>query len=178
MSELFHITHNEFFQKVTKRTLNELYRRVSKGILENDIHSRLNRYRVKTRVNNNNCHIFINFLDGNNKIGHISLHIEPLKAHYSNNSKRRGRFHAVNNSFSKTYTLKINKNSNVFMSYDDTSMDPNFKNIMRIVVGVLNEYFNPLATLSLTNSDQAYSSPCISYLSKRINLRNNTRKNV
>jgi hypothetical protein len=49
---------------------------------------------------------------------------------------------------------------------------------MRIVVGVLNEYFNPLATLSLINSDPTYSSPCISYLGSKMNLRNNTRKNV
>jgi hypothetical protein len=182
MNNNFHTTHNQFFKRVYKHTLNELYRRANKNtrILENDINCRLKGYNVQVNINNN-CHIYINFYKNNIKIGHVSLHIESKNHSLSNKAKKYGRFHAAKNINPNYYTFKLNKNNkNIFITYNKSKYIHNeFKYILDTVLLVLNEYFNPSSSLSLNNYDSNYIDNCTQMIAKKIHIRNSlniTRK--
>jgi hypothetical protein len=162
MNTDYYKTHNIFFERIHSNTLNELYRRATLGILKRDIHSRLKKGFTVSVKKTPNCHIYINFIKGNIQIGHISLHIEPENKSFHRTARKRGRFHAINNIYTqRSYTFKLNKASNIFISYNTTqNIDNDFKYILDIVIGVLNEYIQPNNILSLNNYNNTYKDIC------------------
>jgi hypothetical protein len=182
MNNTFYNTHDQFFKVINKHMLNELYRRSNKQIhiLEDDINNRLQNYNVNV-TKSDECHIYINFIKGDKQIGHISLHIGPKNNNLSKKAKQIGRFHAINDiRVNTSYTFKLNRNSNIFISYNKNKfISKELKYILDIVLGVLNEYFNPISKLSLNNYDANYTDNCIKIIKDKMYIRNsfnNTRK--
>ncbi len=181
MNNSFHTTHNEFFKAITENQLNELYRRsdITTKILENDINKELNNSYCSVYVNNN-CHIFINYFDKNNKkIGHISLHIDKKDKSLSQKAKQYGRFHISNNKQTTSkYTLKLNKKTNhqnqslLYFSYNTSLyMRPELNDVVNATIRVLHSYFNESSNISLKKYNKTYKSKCIKYIKTKISLR-------
>jgi hypothetical protein len=182
MNNNFHISHDLFFKEITENQLKELYRRADPNTkeLENDINTRLTNTYCEVNINNE-CHIFINYFDNNNKkIGHFSLHIEPKDKSLSQKAKEYGRFHISNNKpkpKSSQYTLKINRNpksynSRLYFSYNTTKFMRNeLKSVVDTTIQVLHYYFNKNHILSITKYNKSYKSNCIQTIKKKMKLR-------
>ncbi len=181
MNNSFHTTHNEFFKAITENQLNELYRRASINtkILEDDINKELNNSYCLVYVNNI-CHIFINYFDNNNnKIGHISLHIDKKDKSLSQKGKQYGRFHISNNKQATSkYTLKLSKKVNqqnqtlLYFSYNTSLyMRPELKYAVNATIKVLHSYFNESSNMSLRKYNKTYKSNCIKHIKSKMTLR-------
>jgi hypothetical protein len=163
-------THDIFFKFLTRKKLKELLLRAvetdGKKVLEDDINHRLQgktNVIAQTRIspiNNKNsthttkryypCSLYINFMDDNIQIGHITFHFSPTNPGHSSYA---GRIHPVNNNENRrnmrNFTFKFNKLVNsVRMSLAPTSIQMNSKlePCINTAIEVLNEYFNPKNT--------------------------------
>jgi hypothetical protein len=103
-------THEIFFRKITRNKMNEFLNRVSTKYLENQINQELQGYRAITELSALCNNVYIKFKDKNqNKIGHISFHLNKENKTMRNNSRRKGRLHIVNNRNKQKYhTLRVN----------------------------------------------------------------------
>jgi hypothetical protein len=184
-----HETHDIFFRLITKNKLKELYRRARRksDILQKDINVLLTNKNTKTKVVvDNNCDIFINFLNMNDEqIGHMSFHMEPKNNKISEYSRKYGRLHFTNdNKPTNRVTLKINKNN------DEASFSISYKvsyklrkeveDAVKATLSVLNGYFNISNPKTLGKYNKTYSDNCaekiIRAMSKQKWPMQNTRK--
>lgn len=190
MSYNIHKTHNLFFSVLSYNRIQELYRRADprNHILQDDINDILEKHptikHAKCNVNIINCHIFINITINKKQIGHISLHIESEDKSLSEIAKNRGRFHIKDNISSNKnyYTMLFRENKinsdKLYISYNTQRyMRPVLKEIVDIIVEILNGYFNPDSDSSLKVYDNTYRIYCYNKIQNKT-YRKNHIKNI
>lgn len=161
-------THQNFFSVLSPNKLNELYHRASSGILENHINENLQDGYSNVFVESGGlwiCTIYIFLYNSkDNKLGHLSLHINPEDKKIKNLS---GRLHLRNNiSRNRKYPLIIqqitnNQQNSILIKLNSyPKIVDNLKQMANVAINILSTYFNP-------NSDL--------YLSKKITPNSNTQ---
>jgi hypothetical protein len=143
-----HETHEIFFKTITRNKLNELLNRVTTKYLERQINKVLKGYKAITELNTKKCkYIIIKFTDlNNNKIGHITLHLDKVNRNMSNSNQMKGRLHAVNNrNKNKYYTFRVSHKNDLYEmkvnSYLKMSQDLDY--CVTTTLRILNDYTEP-----------------------------------
>lgn len=133
-----------FFEKITRNKLNELLNRVTTGYLKNDINKILLGYHCEVKISDICTDIYINFFDNNNdeKIGHISLHLDKQPISINSNLLRKGRFHVVNNKTNKYFTLRVKNKNDLFelIVNSPLKMPKRLEFCVKITLDILNSY--------------------------------------
>lgn len=175
-----------FFKCLSDEFLNTLLHRVSSGVLENHISTKMdmnnsfipeNDIKIISELDINNkkdASIYVTFFENNYKICHLTIHLCPTTW----NADSKGPLHTVNNTYNRvTRRLRIKHRNNGSILFKLGTMvnkaEPGTKadKYCKYVLKVLSSYFNPKSAYYLGKDENPIKYKNINKIIEKKNKR-------